>query len=62
MIKICFLLFLLKYVEGTCGVIQLAMDPIANYVVKKAIVCAEGQQKEKLFAVLTSNRHHLVRL
>ena len=46
--------------EGTCGIVQLAKDPIGNYVVKNAIDCAEGQQKEKIFAAITSNRQELV--
>ena len=46
--------------EGACGIVELAKDPIANYVVKRAIDCAEGQQREKFFAVITSNRQQLV--
>jgi pumilio RNA-binding family len=45
--------------EGSCGIVKLAKDPIANYVVKKTFDCAEGQQREKLFAVITSNRQQL---
>lgn len=46
--------------EGICGIVQLARDPIGNYVVKNAIDCAEGQQKEKIFAAIISNREELV--
>mmetsp|Transcript_27337 Transcript_27337/g.44412 ORF Transcript_27337/g.44412 Transcript_27337/m.44412 type:complete len:513 (-) Transcript_27337:312-1850(-) len=51
---------MLQDFEGTCGIVQLAKDPIGNYVVKNAIDCAEGQQKEKIFAAITSNRQELV--
>lgn len=39
----------------------MAQDPIANYVVKKAIETApEGQQKDELLDVLARNRDELV--
>ena len=51
-----------KDFDGSYGVIELAKDPIANYVVKKALDCAEGQQRDKLFGVINSNRQQLVRI
>src|SRR5210317_1074949 len=48
--------------DGSYGVIQLAKDPIANYVVKKALDCAEGKQRDRLFGVINSNRQQLVRI
>lgn len=39
----------------------MAQDPIANYVIKKAIESApEGAQKQKLLRELRSNRDELV--
>jgi len=46
--------------EGSSGIIQLAKDPIANYVVKRALDCSEGHQREGLFAAITANRQQMV--
>ena len=55
-----YILICIQDFEGICGIVQLARDPIGNYVVKNAIDCAEGQQKEKIFAAIISNREELV--
>jgi hypothetical protein len=47
---------------GVCSAIIMAQDPIANFVVKKAIETApEGEQKKKLLEELDRNREELVR-
>ena len=38
----------------------MARDPIANYVVSKAIEVSEGEQKKRLVALLASDRAVLV--
>jgi pumilio RNA-binding family len=45
--------------EGYCCVIELAKDPIANYVVNKAIEVSEGDQKKKFLEVISSGRQEL---
>ena len=40
--------------------IELSKDPIANYVVGKAIEVSEGEQKEKFCELISSNRSELV--
>jgi len=46
---------------GLSSAILLAQDPIANYVVKKAMETApEGEQKQQLLLVLSTNRDELV--
>jgi len=42
-------------------VIELSKDPIANYVVNKAIEVSEGEQQEKLFELISTSRPELVR-
>lgn len=45
-----------------CSAILMAQDPIANYVVKKAMETApEGEKRNELFGVLHHNREELVR-
>ena len=47
--------------SGVCAAIIMAQDPIANYVIKKAIESApEGEQKQKLLQELRRNRDELV--
>jgi len=44
-----------------CSAVLMAQDPIANYVIKKAIETApEGTQKSNLLQVLSYNRDELV--
>lgn len=40
--------------------IELSKDPIANYVVGKAIEVSEGEQQEKFCELISSNRSELV--
>lgn len=48
--------------EGGYGcVIELSMDPIANYVVNKAIDNSEKDLQEKLFEVISSAREELTK-
>lgn len=47
--------------SGVCAAIIMAQDPIANYVIKKAIESApEGDQKQNLLQELRRNRDELV--
>jgi len=46
-------------VGGYCCVVELAKDPIANYVVNKAIEVSESGQKERFFEVISSSRQEL---
>ncbi|KAL7507535.1 hypothetical protein ACHAXN_004707 [Cyclotella atomus] len=47
---------------GLCTVILMAQDPIANYVVKKAIETApEGEIKQELLEILSRNRDELLK-
>lgn len=44
-----------------CSAILMAQDPIANYVVKKAMETApEGERRNELLGVLNRNREELV--
>jgi len=45
--------------EGYCCVLELSMDPIANYVVKKAIDVSEKDQQERFVEVVSSSRQEL---
>jgi len=48
---------------GPCCAIELALDPIANYVVKSALECTKnGAQVEKLTEALNAHRMELVGL
>jgi len=46
-------------VGGYCCVVELAKDPIANYVVNKAIEISQSGQKERFFEVISSSRQEL---
>ncbi|KAL3805780.1 hypothetical protein HJC23_007741 [Cyclotella cryptica] len=47
--------------SGVCAATVMAQDPIANYVIKKAIESApEGEKKQKLLQELRRNRDELV--
>ncbi|KAL7519577.1 hypothetical protein ACHAWX_004335 [Stephanocyclus meneghinianus] len=48
--------------SGVCAAIIMAQDPIANYVIKKAIESApEGDQKQNLLQELRRNRDELLK-
>lgn len=49
------------HVGGYCCAIELSKDPIANYVVKKAIEVSEDEQKEKLFQLISASRPELAK-
>lgn len=44
---------------GYCCVIEMSKDPIANYVVNKAIEVSDVNQKEKLFEIISASRPEL---
>eukprot|EP00581_Thalassiosira_minuscula_P017159 CAMPEP_0183722464 /NCGR_PEP_ID=MMETSP0737-20130205/14406_1 /TAXON_ID=385413 /ORGANISM="Thalassiosira miniscula, Strain CCMP1093" /LENGTH=529 /DNA_ID=CAMNT_0025952623 /DNA_START=116 /DNA_END=1705 /DNA_ORIENTATION=+ len=46
-------------VGGYCCIIELSKDPIANYVVNKAIEVCENEQKAMIFEVISSSRQEL---
>lgn len=46
---------------GYCCVMEMAKDPIANYVVNKAIDVSEKEQQEKFSEVISSGRQELVK-
>ena len=49
-------------VGGYCCVIELSKDPIANYVVNKALENCEEDVQEKIFDLISSAREELVRI
>ena len=46
---------------GYCCLIELAKDPIANYVVNKAIEVSESDQRGRILELIFSSRQELVR-
>ncbi len=47
---------------GYCCVIELSKDPIANYVVNKALDNSEQDVQEKIFGIISTAREELVRI
>ena len=46
---------------GYCCLLELAQDPIANYVVSKAIEVSDGDQEDRILELLSASRQELVR-